>query len=154
MYEKRSRAVRSATQRGRQGLLRGRRHLQGLGVQCRAVGCWVKSEPNEGVGDRAEVRYFINRVGASGATASLCRSTTRRGSWLRTWRRWRQRSWWFLLTRQRRSEDVAKVFSLIDYEEYRVTHHIVQNLPLTSKKKSSALAWPGQGRQSQNGTFL
>ena len=37
---------------------------------------------------------------------------------------------------------------------YRVTHQVVQNLPLTSKKKFSfGLARPGQARPKQNFTF-
>ena len=38
--------------------------------------------------------------------------------------------------------------------KYGVTIHLVQNLPLTSNHKFRfGLAWPGQGRQGQNGTL-
>ena len=44
-------------------------------------------------------------------------------------------------------------FAIIIAEMYRVTIPLVQNLLLTSNK-SSALAWPGQARPGQNGTFV
>ena len=43
----------------------------------------------------------------------------------------------------------------IRYKLYRVTHLVVQNLPLTSKQKFHfGLAWPGHARPGQNRTYV